>query len=194
MKPVSLADTADVHCQRQVAHQDPLLHFSPEEVQEYKMSMNMMKRLVPLIKGKKPKARKRYLAACIDSQRKETERVLKTLISRDEWTDAKKHFHHPGPFMEEPKIEADHVSRSKVNHELIVRMAQFFEGPGRLQRYAFGQKVIELCRGVSLTVLDNVDRLQKARTIAVKFILAIDAELSVPAPHDLSSTEALGSR
>ena len=104
--------------------------------------------------------------------------MLDIKISDSEWNSARKHAVWSGAFKPERKPRAGATFCTKFDPALLVKLAKYFEGPGVLQGYAYGEKILNLCGGLQLSVLDNVDRLQKARTITVDFILSIDAELS----------------
>ena len=167
---------------------EPPVHVSAEQQQEHAILNGLLSELSPMIVGQKPAARRPFLAAFANHKKPAIERVLDIKISDAEWNNARKHAVWPGAFKPERKPRAGATFRSKVDPALLTKLAKFFEGPGVLQRYAYGEKILNLCGGLQLSALDNVDRLQKARTITVKFILSIDAELSAY-EHDLPPDE-----
>ena len=66
--------------------------------------------------------------------------MLDIKISDSEWNSARKHAVWPGAIKPERKPRAGVIFCSKVDPALLAKLAKYFEGPGVLQRYAYGGK------------------------------------------------------
>jgi hypothetical protein len=114
-------------------------------------------------------------AAAAKKHRKKTvEEVFGINITHDEWHKIKVHAIYPGPFVEAPQKR---FSRSKVKKDVLVKMLQYLDLPGNLQKYAVGRKIVALFHQTSYAELDNVARMKKLTRLAAEFISSLSAEL-----------------
>ena len=164
-------------------------HLSPDEQEEYTIWQKLDQTLADRMVQSTPEDRRMFLAAFTEHPKPAMERVLRITITDKEWNKAKKHARYPGPYKAAKKTAAEAVFKSKVDDRLLQKFCRFLEGPGVLQRYAFGEAIIELCGGSAHVAIDNVDRLQDARTLTSKFLLSVDAEVMAEGRDELLPDE-----
>jgi hypothetical protein len=122
------------------------------------------------MQGMKVKARRKLLAVAASSvktRRREVEEAVGFSISEKEYTNIRLHALHPGPMKEAKKIV---IRRRKVKDGLITALLHSLESGGKLQRNAFGTKVIEIVGGLEHVTTENIERSQKVSEIAAQFL------------------------
>ena len=97
------------------------------------------------------------LGTCTCHPKSTVESVFGISLSDIERNAAKRYSIFPGPFLPIKKTHTDTVYWSKVNPELLAKLSKIFWGLGIVYRYAYGKKVIALCRGLSLLSLVSID-------------------------------------
>ena len=92
-----------------------------------------------------PKQRRPLVAAaCRKTTRAQFQAELGQHVSHDEWCNARRHFLHPGPFVVAPRMVAP---RQGVSDERLMHLMGHLGAAGRLQRYAFGEKIFRAVGG-----------------------------------------------
>jgi hypothetical protein len=127
-------------------------------------------------------------AVCNLHFKKTVERVLEIPITDREWKMIKVHSIHPSPHVQASKKK---WSRNRVSQTVLRNLLAFLESPGNVQRYAFGQQVVELFNGASVAELDAVERCKKLENLAAEFIVSISAEMDAMVLADTQMISAL---
>jgi hypothetical protein len=124
----------------------------------------------------KTRERRPFLAAAAakNHRKKTVEEVFGVNITHDEWHNINVHAIYPGPFVE---AQRKPFSRRKVSKDVLVKMLQYLDLPGNLQKYAVGRKIVALFHQTSYAELDNVARMKKVTRLAAEFICSLSAEL-----------------
>jgi hypothetical protein len=124
----------------------------------------------------KARERRPFLAAAAAKKhrKKTVEEVFGINITHDEWHKINVHAIYPGPFVEATRKP---FSRRKVKTDVLVKMLQYLDLPGNLQKYAVGRKIVAICNETSFAELDNVARSKKLTRLAAEFVCSLSAEL-----------------
>ena len=99
---------------------------------------------------------------------------MKQKINDTEWKEIGIHARYPGPLQPVPKTQ---IFRSRVPQAILLKLLNFLEDPGNLQKFAFGTMAREILGGTDYVELDKVERMQKLQTLATKFILGLNSEM-----------------
>ena len=99
---------------------------------------------------------------------------MKQKITKCEWNKIGIHNRWPGPFQ---PVEKEPIFRSRVPQETLIKLLQFLDSPGNLQKYAFGTMIRETFGGCDYVELAKVDRIQSLRTLATKFVMGLNSEV-----------------
>ena len=97
-------------------------------------------------------------ASVVKTRCQEVEEAVGFEILEKEYTNIRLHALHPGPMKDSPKLI---IHRTKVKDELITALLHSLESGGKLQRNAFGTKVIEIVGGLEHVMTENIERSQK---------------------------------
>lgn len=153
---------------------------------ERSLIADMGRRTIEELKKMSSREARPLLAAYANHHRPTVERVLGRNVSKAEWQEVQIHARFPGPFQPIPnKI----VYRQRIPTEKLQRLLTFLDSPGMLQKFAFGSKLQEILHGENYVQLDATTRLQKARKLAVQFILMLDGEVEQNGADVLDDSE-----
>jgi hypothetical protein len=124
----------------------------------------------------KARERRPFLAAAAAKKHKKktVEEVFGISITHDEWHKINVHAIYPGPFVEATRKP---FSRRKVKTDVLVKLLQYLDLPGNLQKYAVGRKIVAICHETSFAELDNVARSKKLTRLAAEYVCSLSAEL-----------------
>jgi hypothetical protein len=124
---------------------------------------------------KKPELRRHVMAIAADAKRKEIEDATGIKISGAEYTEIKLHARFPGPMK---RVEKETFGRQRISNKVIIALLHSLESGGKLQRNAFGTKVIEILGGLEHVTTENIERNQKVCQIAARFVVELCDEAS----------------
>ena len=102
--------------------------------------------------------------------RKVLELAFEIQISGREYTKSQIHARWPGALHPVPEIE---THRLRVKGDNIVALLDCLSTGGKLQRTAFGVKVVEILGGQDYVTIENIERNMKIRKIAAEFVLSL---------------------
>jgi hypothetical protein len=60
---------------------------------------------------------------------------------------------------------------------ILVKLLQYLDLPGNLQKYAVGRKIVAICHETAFAELDNVARSKKLTRLAAEYVCLLSAEL-----------------
>lgn len=112
--------------------------------------------------------RRPILAAVADMPRIAIHKATGVAISEREYTNIRRHARYPGKFQ---PVEKKDFFRQKVSTENIAALLHCLGNGSKLQRNAFGTKVIEACGGMRNFTIENIERSQSAMQIAAQFVV-----------------------
>uniref|UniRef100_A0A6U6DNC1 Uncharacterized protein n=1 Tax=Odontella aurita TaxID=265563 RepID=A0A6U6DNC1_9STRA len=95
-------------------------------------------------------------------------------IGPREWTHVQKHRKWPG---HHATVHKEQVFWQRIKMDNFGALLRHLDVTGTLQRYAFGQELLNICNHERHMEIDNVKRLKKCQVIAKDFILLLDAEV-----------------
>jgi hypothetical protein len=122
------------------------------------------------------------IGAVEKARRRELEAATNLKISEREFTEIKIHAKFPGPMKKEKK---ETFRRARVKGQVIQALLHCLESGGKLQRNAFGTKVIEICGGLEHVTIENIERTQRVSQIAAQFVVSLCDEAKAVADGDL---------
>ena len=127
--------------------------------------------------GRRPRERRQQLSMFVREMTKpECEIWAGVSISATEWADARGHALWPG--RGEPLPEVKHT-RCKFDQALLIKLLRYLERDDNLQRWAFGQKLIELSSG-DHAFLAATERLRTLDVLVTDFLQELDGQLHDP--------------
>jgi hypothetical protein len=103
------------------------------------------------------------------------ERATELKIGGKEMRNIKLHSRYPGKM--KPVLEAE-VFRRRIPGSLLSALMHSLESGGKLQRNAFGTKLIEILGGHENVTIENIERSQKVSRLAASFVVEIFDEAS----------------